>query len=131
MSGPHPHAISDSFSSSLLDKHLRKFARVKAGDRLCLAYSGGMDSHVLLHALSLLARDFPFALRAVHVEHGLHEHSHAWSVHCATVCENLAIPLTVRHVVIDDTCGDSIEATARQARYAVLRAELEADEMHG
>ena len=43
------------------------------GDGYCVAFSGGLDSMVLLHALYTL-RGGPdkFALRAAHIHHGLH-----------------------------------------------------------
>ncbi|HBE92819.1 MAG TPA: tRNA lysidine(34) synthetase TilS [Gammaproteobacteria bacterium] len=124
MRGTQPPTISKSFSLSILENTLHKTTGIKPDDALCVAFSGGMDSHVLLHALKQLAVDFPFRLRAVHVEHGLHEESLKWADHCASVCGELDVPFTTRHVDVDYKRGDSLEAIARQARYAVLRDEM-------
>ena len=47
-----------------------------------VAYSGGVDSHVLLHALATL-RPLPGAqVGAVHVNHGLQADAGRWQEHC-------------------------------------------------
>ena len=39
---------------------------------ICVAYSAGMDSHVLLHAAASLLREHEgIHLRAIHINHGL------------------------------------------------------------
>ncbi|HRE31939.1 MAG TPA: ATP-binding protein, partial [Candidatus Berkiella sp.] len=42
-----------------------------AAKEVVVAYSGGRDSHVLLHALASLRIQYPFSLRAIHINHGL------------------------------------------------------------
>jgi len=96
--------------------------------RLWVAYSGGLDSHVLLHACAVLRGRLDGELRAVHLDHGLHADSLGWAGHCRGVCEAMAVPLTVRRLRIDAGPGDSLEAVARAARYAVLAALLGPDE---
>ena len=58
---------------------------------LCVAFSGGRDSSVLLHALHQL--QLPVPLRAVYVDHGLLPDSAGWATHCETVCRAWQIPL--------------------------------------
>ncbi|HEY2591479.1 MAG TPA: ATP-binding protein, partial [Steroidobacteraceae bacterium] len=65
---------------------------------LCVAFSGGLDSTVLLTALAGLKRRPP--LRAVHIDHELHPSSGSWAAHCRTVAERLDIPLTVAKVKV-------------------------------
>ena len=96
--------------------------------RYCVAYSGGMDSHVLLHAaVELLGTDDRIRLRAVHVDHGLHEDSDEWARHAATVAQSIGVALAVRRVRVTRN-GEGPEAAARAARYAAFAAELECDE---
>jgi len=85
-----------------------------------VAFSGGMDSHVLLHALSVCRSELSVELKAVHVNHGLQSASQAWSKHCQLICQELDIPLTV--ITVDATAakGESPEAAARDARYAAF-----------
>lgn len=91
---------------------------------VCVAFSGGLDSSVLLHALaqqpSLRAR----GLRALHVDHGLHPQSRDWADRCMQVCAALAVPVSVRRVRVDAGSGSGLEAAARDARYAAFEADL-------
>ena len=49
----------------------------------CVAFSGGLDSTVLLHLLVSLSRRMALPpLRAVHVAHGLQTAAAAWPAHC-------------------------------------------------
>lgn len=101
----------------------------QAGARqYCVAYSGGMDSHVLLYLMSRLKeQDSALQLRAVHVNHGLQADSAHWADHAQTVCDSLGIALEVRKAVIENDKGGP-EASARKARYAEFLATLRADE---
>ncbi len=111
------------FSVSGLRQVLREQLDVEKNSQLTVAFSGGMDSHVLLHALSILADDFPFFLTAIHIDHSLQPQSSAWAEHCQRVCDELSVPLTIRRLKIELKKGDSLEAVARESRYAAL-AEL-------
>lgn len=94
-----------------------------------VAYSGGLDSSVLLHALALLRNSHPLTLAAVHVDHGLHADSAAWAEACAGVCRNLNVPFTVRRVAVTGIGADGLEAAARRARYAALAEDLASGEV--
>ena len=89
-----------------------------------VAYSGGLDSSVLLHALVALRDRLPFELGGWHIDHGLHRDSRAWAAHCARTCGRLGVPLRTRHLALTPVRGESLEAVARQARYASLAALL-------
>lgn len=92
---------------------------------LIVGYSGGLDSHVLLH---LLATDRALrserTLAAIHVDHNLQAASASWGEHCARVCDKLAVPFRVVKIDARPAPGESPEAAARDARYAALAAEL-------
>lgn len=87
--------------------------------RLWIGYSGGVDSHVLLHALHQLVhtKNIALSLQAIHVHHGISSNADHWQSHCEQVCEALKIPLTVQRVCVDSESGDGLEAAARDARY--------------
>ncbi len=89
-----------------------------------VAYSGGLDSHVLLHALSSLASKEDIKISAIHVNHGLSPNSQQWTEHCQIVCRQLRIPLKIISVHARSESGDSPEAFAREARYSVLTEYL-------
>ncbi len=94
--------------------------------QLVVAFSGGLDSTVLLHALQQLHD--PARLRAVHVNHGLHDQAVDWPEHCRRLCEQWSIPFTCLTVTVDPASGDGPEAAARFARYSALAEELAANE---
>lgn len=99
--------------------------------RLLLGVSGGMDSMVLLHVCQRLheRQALAFAgLRVVHVNHGISVHAAQWQAHCQTVCEQLSIDFIAHQVSVQRAPGQSLEAEARTARYAVFEQELQADE---
>jgi len=98
--------------------------------RVCVAYSGGLDSHVLLHALTRLRADHPeLQLRAAHVNHGLSTNAADWARHCQQVCDHLGVALTIHN--IDPKSYDnksSTEEVARDCRYQIFSDILEAGE---
>jgi tRNA(Ile)-lysidine synthase len=92
---------------------------------LVVALSGGADSASLLAATNLLGASFRgLPLRAVHIDHGLQTAAAAFREACTALCGTLAIPLTVIPIHVHAPPGASIEAAARDARYAALAAEL-------
>lgn len=96
--------------------------------RWCVAFSGGLDSTVLLQLLADLARREALPpLRAIHVHHGLQSAADAWPEHCRRVCTALGIPLEVVRVQVE--AGRSLEQAARQARYTAIEMRLEEGEV--
>ncbi|MHB8426380.1 MAG: tRNA lysidine(34) synthetase TilS [Acidiferrobacterales bacterium] len=85
-----------------------------------IAYSGGLDSHSLLHALAALRVAAPLRLEAVHVDHGMQRISADWSRHCVQVCARLEVPCQVERLEVRPARGEGLEAAAREARYAAL-----------
>jgi tRNA(Ile)-lysidine synthase TilS/MesJ len=70
---------AERFTTQWLATRLRSLVGPLRGQRLCLAFSGGLDSSVLLAALAALRAREGFILRALHVDHGLHPNSHLWA----------------------------------------------------
>lgn len=85
-----------------------------------VAYSGGMDSHVLLHAMAALRPALGVPVAAVHVNHGLQADAARWDTHCRAVCAALGLAYTSLEVDARAARGDSPEAAARAARYRAL-----------
>ena len=97
-------------------------------DQYCVAYSGGVDSHLLLVLMARL-RDArrTFSLRAVHVNHGLQADSDKWAVHARQICHELRVPLEVCECTIEQGAKGP-EAAARSARYEEFARLLYPDE---
>ncbi len=94
--------------------------------RLLVAYSGGRDSHVLLHRLASdprIGQRYP--LYAVHVHHGLQAQASAWAEHCAQVCHTLGVKFGCLAVDARPRAGESVEAVARTRRYQALAGLLD------
>lgn len=87
-----------------------------------VALSGGVDSVVLLCALSSLATTHGVRLTAVHVHHGLSPNADHWAAFCAALCARLQLPLRIERVHVDRGGGESLEAAARHARYRAIAA---------
>jgi tRNA(Ile)-lysidine synthase len=99
-----------------------------ARPRIAVAFSGGIDSTTLAHALARHRRKFGF-LRLVHVDHGLQSASHEWSRHCAKMARQWRLPFVALEATIHRIKGASPEAAAREARYALLATVMEPDEV--
>ena len=90
--------------------------------RLAVAYSGGLDSTVLLHAAVRVAPP----VMAVHINHGLHPDADRWQAHCAAVCATLGVELLSQRV---EVAAGNVEAQARRARYQAFDALLGAGDL--
>ena len=109
-----------TFNSEVL---LTRLQTMTSGDpplRWLVAFSGGIDSTVLLHALGRCSEQFEQQVIAVHIDHGLQRDSVNWDVHCQQFAEDLGVQYLSREVVVADDAGGGPEAAARQARYAAL-----------
>jgi tRNA(Ile)-lysidine synthase len=87
------------------------------------AFSGGLDSTVLLHWLAAHPA-MHGGLRAIHVDHGLHPDSAAWAAHCRAACATLGVALDVARADVARDGGHGPEAAARTARHGAFAAAL-------
>lgn len=94
-------------------------------DAVCVGFSGGLDSTVLLHALHATARAADRVLTAVHVHHGLSPNADRWAEACLEACRRLDVPLDIERVDVPRDSPRGLEAEARAARYAVYAARRE------
>jgi len=87
---------------------------------IAIAYSGGLDSSVLLDAcVRVMGASRCVAL---HVHHGLSANADRWLEHCARTAQSLGVTFDVRRIEVarDDPAG--VEAAAREGRYLALDA---------
>lgn len=106
---------------SLIHQKLNQLTTTKT---IWIAYSGGLDSHTLLHILS----DYPANIRAIHIHHGLHPKANDWAEHCLKICSTLNIPLHIEKIQLERP-DKNIEAAAREKRYAVFSKLLGKNEV--
>ena len=111
----------------MLVQHVFKQLKPYLNRPIYLAYSGGLDSHVLLHLLSQLQQQQPFDLSAIHIHHGINKNADRWANHCVDCCQQLAIPCHIKKVQLTTQKQHGLEAAARVARYQALQQAVPAN----
>lgn len=113
------------FSSETLIERLAAYeADAGPPSRYLVAFSGGLDSTVLLHALASGKVRHRRPILALHIDHGLDSASAQWERHCAAFAAGLKVEYRTRSVQVAPETGLGIEAAAREARYAALEAMM-------
>ena len=94
-----------------------------------IAFSGGLDSTVLLHAAKNVVASTGHPLIAIHVDHGLHADSANWCQHCAQFCDELNIRF--ENIVVDTKAYMhlGVEGAARAARYKAFESHFHAHDV--
>ena len=88
--------------------------------RYIVAFSGGLDSTVLLHALASGFELHGVPLLAIHIDHGLQKESDQWAEQCRSAVADVGVDFQSKRVTVDSAAGKGLEAAARDARYAAL-----------
>lgn len=114
------------FDSEVLLSRLQELAEgcVKPR-RYLVAFSGGVDSTVLLHALATCRERHRIPLLGIHINHNLHDDAADWEAHCKSVARDFGVPLISETVAIDDNSRLGPEASARLVRYSAFRRIVE------
>lgn len=111
-------------SSNLIDI-LSDVVEVNGGTAFLVAYSGGVDSSVLLHMLHSAKSNYRFSLTALHIDHGIHPQSGSWLEYCSEFCHSLGIKFKSTQLSLSQQFEKISEGDARIARYAWLEAQTE------
>lgn len=100
-----------------------------------VAYSGGVDSHLLLKILTEIKKipypsslqkqgfmdsRFELNIKAIHINHHLSKNADQWEAHCRHVCTELAVEFHAVGVYLDRQMGESLEACAREKRIEIF-----------
>ena len=109
---------------SSIHQHLIDFLKVYPNQPIVVAYSGGIDSQVLLFALAQLKQQklLTNELLVCHINHGLSDNALSWQHAAEDFCQQLGLALQVFQVEVKEVPGESLEALARNARYKALRS---------
>ncbi|MFD2165861.1 tRNA lysidine(34) synthetase TilS [Thalassotalea euphylliae] len=90
---------------------------------IVIAYSGGVDSQVLLHTFAELKANIlkDREITVCHCHHGLSEDANEWAEFASEQCEKHDLPLKLEYLQLDLFKGSGIEAEAREQRYHALQ----------
>lgn len=106
------------FTSDHLAAHV---PALESANHIYVGYSGGLDSHVLLHlVISLVGTQ---KVTALHINHQLSPNADQWQSHCSTRCKELGVNLQSFRVDVKKS-GNGVEQAARDARYQIFEAAL-------
>lgn len=89
-------------------------------DHYYVAFSGGVDSTVLLHCMIELQKQYGFELTALHVCHNIQDDSSKWLRHCQKICQNWGVNFKFTSLDLQSTSEES----ARDARYDWFRQQV-------
>lgn len=106
--------------NSISDQIRTTLKKISPLNRIFIGYSGGVDSHVLLHACAALP-EFKTKISAVYIHHGLQKEADDWVCHCEKMAKNLGVEFLTLRVDAHSKRGESPEEAARNARYDVLK----------
>ncbi len=95
---------------------------------LYVGYSGGIDSHVLLHVLSTDPQ-LKSKTCAVYIHHGLQAQADLWDAHCREAASQLGVAYQCIRVDGSKKNGQSPEESARIARYEAFKPLLQTDDV--
>jgi tRNA(Ile)-lysidine synthase len=110
---------------TLVEDFEQRVATLPAGAPVCVGFSGGLDSVVLLHLFAEHGEATGRKVSALHVHHGLSPNADTWVKFCERFCANHGVPLAVERVRVNPDATGGVEAAARMARYAVFSARPE------
>jgi len=94
-----------------------------------IAYSGGLDSHVLLYVLASIKKEIKPRLVAVHINHGISIDADLWVKHCQKTCKDYAIEFQSFSVDLSHKSDKGTEAFAREKRYEVFENLLNSKDL--
>ena len=108
---------------------IRRFLERSKAERIIVAYSGGLDSTVLLHLVKNLAIKSPHRILAVHVNHRLHPDADDWAEHCRRQAAHMDVAFQTIAVQIPAAHPKGLEAVARDARYEALQSIMRTNDL--
>lgn len=90
--------------------------------KLAIAYSGGLDSSVLLHMAHKFSIKYGFSLCVFHIHHAISRNADEWLAHCDAQCRQLGVQFDAQKITVAKSAKNGIEEAARIGRYAALGA---------
>jgi len=114
-----------------LESSLYKQLQTYPDTHIIIAYSGGIDSQVLLHALACLTSQqsskYSLAnnISVCHVNHGISDNAAQWESFAQQQCKLRNVSIDVCRVNVQAKAQHSLEQLARDARYNAIKQLIE------
>jgi tRNA(Ile)-lysidine synthase len=116
-------SVNDAFERALEEILARVCISAPAQRKpgaIAVAYSGGLDSSVLLHLMRDYAMRRCIPLFAFHIHHGISPNADDWLAHCERECQRLGVAFEARRITLSKREVSGVEEAARLGRYAAL-----------
>lgn len=99
------------------------------GARVWLAYSGGVDSTLMLVLSSQVCAKLSLNLSAIHVHHGVAKQADSWVAHCQQQCQLLNVPLCVKYLAVADTTPEIPSLSNQASDIHAAKKKLSEDDL--
>ena len=120
----HTHSALTTLNIESLLEILSKYSNPDDKTKFAVAFSGGVDTVVLMHLMHCACQRWNFSLLALHVDHNIHPDSGKWMQHCADFCDARDIPFCSTRLNQFNPSERVPEHEARAARYSWLKKEV-------
>ncbi|WP_343128842.1 tRNA lysidine(34) synthetase TilS [Buchnera aphidicola] len=111
----------------MIKKIFQKYPQFK---KFLIAFSGGIDSTVLLNEFFLYQKKYKnIKIRAVYINHNLSETSKIQQNYCKKFCIKKKIPFILVSIFLKNTQKYGLEASARISRYEIFKTLLKQKEI--
>ncbi len=110
-----------------IDSILQEISQNMSADgRVCIAYSGGLDSTVLLNIVS--QSHYSDRVVALHINHQFSPNADEWERFCAGTAQIFGVKFESQKVIVENA-GKGLEQDAREKRYLALSSKLAVNDL--
>ena len=113
-------------STKIVKNELVNFLKNINIKKFLLAFSGGIDSSVLLHALNNLKEDYHINIRCIHINHHLNNNSLDYFNHCVNIFKKYNVAYITGDIHLNGS--SNVEEKLREKRYKLITDEVKDDE---
>jgi tRNA(Ile)-lysidine synthase len=114
--------LEETLTQSLREHDCVLSLNIPTPRAIAIAYSGGLDSSVLLAYAIPVAKRLGLSLFAFHIHHGISKNADDWLMHCETTANTAGVGFEAVRVNLADSAKTGVEEAARLARYRALGA---------
>ncbi|CAL4042156.1 tRNA(Ile)-lysidine synthase [Buchnera aphidicola (Tetraneura ulmi)] len=109
---------------------MKKIIEKYKKNKFLIAYSGGIDSTVLLYKFIFLKRkDRKIKFRVIHINHSVQKESYNWSQFCENICKKEKINIIIKKIKNNYIKKYGLEADLRKQRYKEIKKEIKKNEI--